>query len=381
MIVLHALGHVGRLTYDPEHHAIAGIGNAALQIAAAQVELGHQVTVCGFSEPLPTGIAMWRGVKIITVPRSNWARITHRFDASLLMPLFLQILKMLPLDILHVHELGLLYLPFSKARVIHIHVPFDESVMKSPLWKKADAVICVSKYVQEEFLNSSFYPQEKTYVIHNGATSTSIAEPEVKKLRDSLGVSGDKIAIFFAGALVHKKGPDVLLKALHELLSKHPQYNSRIKVLIAGGVDLWRVKDIDANSFYLELKSLAKGLDVTFLGSLPHEKVLSTYQACDIPVVPSIFPEPHPLTVCEAMAAGKPVIASNVGGIPETILDKQTGFLFPSGDYFALAGFLEKLIEDPVLRLQMGHAASERAKEFTWKSSAEKLNKIYFSIV
>jgi glycosyltransferase involved in cell wall biosynthesis len=381
MRILHVLGHVGRLVHDPDQHAMAGIGNAALQIAAAQVKLGHQVTVCGFSEPQPTGTGSWRGVKIVTLTRAKWARLTTRLDAALLWPLFLQTLKTHPVDVLHIHELGLLHLPLSKARVMHIHVPFSEKTCKSHLWKKADAVVCVSKHVRESFLKSSAYASERTFVVYNGAAAASLSETEVKELRESLGVSSDKIAIFFAGALVHNKGPDVLLRALQELIARYTQMNGRIKVLIAGGSDLWRVQDQDADHFFKELRSLADGLDAAFLGMLPHDKVLALYQASDIPVVPSVFQEPHPLAVCEAMAAGKPVVASNVGGIPETIIDGQTGILFSPGDHVSLAGILKQLIENPMQRSQMGLAAKERAKDFTWQSSAMKLNGIYTALL
>lgn len=381
MRILHALGHVGRVVHNPDQHALAGIGNAALEIAAAQVELGHQATVCGFSEPLPTGIGMWRGVQIITLARSERARLTPRLDASLLWPLLRQALKAQPVDVLHVHELGLLHLPFGKARVMHIQVPFGADVGKSTLWNKAQAVVCASEYVRDSFLGMSPYPPERTFVVYNGAAAASLGESQVQQLRESLGLSNAKIAILFVGALVHKKGPDVLLRALQELAARRPMLVGRIKVIIAGGTDLWRIKDQDADSFDAELRSLAQGLDVDFLGMVPHHRVLDLYAASDIPVVPSVFPDPHPLVFCEAMAAGKPVVASRTGGIPETAIDGQTGFLFPPGDHVALAAILERLIEDPQLRSQMGLAAQARARHFTWQSSAERLDEIYSTLL
>lgn len=381
MHILHALGHVGRLVHNPDQHALAGIGNAALEIAAAQVELGHQVTACGFSEPLPAGVGMWRGVEIITLSRSPRARLTSRLDASLLWPLFRQALKAPPVDVLHVHELGLLHLPFGQARVMHIQVPFSADVGKSGLWNKAHAVVCASAFVRDSFLGISPYPPQKTFVVYNGARAAAWDESQIQQLRDSLGISRNKIAILFVGALVRKKGPDVLLRAVRELAARCPALAGRIKVIIAGGTDLWRVKDQDADSFHAELRSLAQGLDVDFLGMVPHHRVLDLYAASDIPVVPSVFPDPHPLVFCEAMAAGRPVVASRTGGIPETAVDGQTGFLFPPGDQDALADILERLIEDPQLRAQMGHAAKERARNFTWQSSAERLDEIYATLL
>jgi glycosyltransferase involved in cell wall biosynthesis len=381
MRIIHVLGHVGRVVHIPDQFGLAGIGNAALQIAAAQVKQGYKVTVCGFSDPYPTGIGTWNGVKIITVPRVRWAKLTTRLDASLLLPLLIQEIRLQPVDVLHVHELGLLHLPFSKIKVMHIHVPFDQKACRSYLWKKANGVICVSNFVREHFVKNSIFPQEYTYTVYNGANAAVLNNSEISSIRSNLGISDNNIMVFFAGAIVYKKGPDVMLKAVHELTLERPELYNKIKVIIAGGKDLWRTKDPSADSYESELHFLSQGLNVTFLGSVSHETVLSLFRACDIPVVPSVFEEPHPLTVCEAMAAGKPVIASDIGGIPETVVDRKTSILFPAGDHTALALGLGELIDNPKLRVKMGNAAIDRSKNFTWELAAEKLDRIYTSLL
>ena len=96
---------------------------------------------------------------------------------------------------------------------------------------------------------------------------------------------------------------------------------------------------------------LAHGLKVRFLGLLPRSAMYDVYSAADIVCVPSVWDDPHPTVVCEAMAAGKPVIAFQSGGITETILDGETGYLVPKGDIEGFRNRLDQLLHNLPLRL------------------------------
>jgi len=85
--------------------------------------------------------------------------------------------------------------------------------------------------------------------------------------------------------------------------------------------------------------------------------------------------------VCEAMAAGKPVVASNVGGIPEIVIDRESGILVPPGDAAAIAGAVAELAHAPGLRRRMGLAAQRRAQAFTWDIAATKLESVYEQVL
>jgi glycosyltransferase involved in cell wall biosynthesis len=157
----------------------------------------------------------------------------------------------------------------------------------------------------------------------------------------------DECLIAFAGRLVRGKGPDYLIKAVTSLRQAHP-----IRLVIAGeGPERPR------------LESLARslGLDqvVEFAG-LRHD-MPRFWQRCDIAVVPSAeFLESCPMTPLEAMASGKPVIATRNGGLPELVVDGVTGTLVPSGDAAALAKALAAYVGDEGLRLS--HGASGRLR-------------------
>lgn len=113
------------------------------------------------------------------------------------------------------------------------------------------------------------------------------------------------------------------------------------------------------------------------LGSAAHARVPSLLQGFDVFVAMS-RQESFGVAVAEASAAGLPVVASNVGGLPEVVVDGETGFLVQSGDAEALAGCLDRLLADEALRDRMGAAGREFvARHFDWEDSVTQMMSIY----
>lgn len=383
MRILHALGNLGRLVHNPEQHALAGIGKAAINIASAQSNIGHFVVTCGFSDPFPTGREKWKGVEIHTMRQWKWARIPPRFDASFLLPTFIQSIRYLPFDVIHTTDTGLLHLGFTKVKVVHIQIPFGTHIGKSDIWKKADGVVCVSKYVRDEFLKVCNYPEDKLFIVHNGASANNTTENEAESIRKKYGLENNEIMILFVGALVQQKGLHVLLKSIQDLKNLQRDYSKKIKVVVVGGSHLWRMRgeSSGADKYESDMLALGKKLGVNFAGLLPDKEVKSYYKACDILVIPSVFQDPHPLVSCEAMAAGKPVIASCAGGIPDSIIDGETGILFSLGKYKELTSAICRLVDDVILQKKMGAAAKLRSKQFSWNVAAKDLDMIYQTLL
>jgi glycosyltransferase involved in cell wall biosynthesis len=145
----------------------------------------------------------------------------------------------------------------------------------------------------------------------------------------------------FAGALGPHKGIDVLLKAWSGLRNRPP-------LVLAG------IRRFDTPT------SFPPGVIVTD-DVLPREEVLRGWGHCLAAVVPSVWPEPFGLVAAEAMAAGKPVVASAVGGLAELVQDGVTGIHVPPGDASALRNALERIVADAPLRARLGAAGRERA--------------------
>jgi glycosyltransferase involved in cell wall biosynthesis len=103
---------------------------------------------------------------------------------------------------------------------------------------------------------------------------------------------------------------------------------------------------------------------VTLLGPWPRELVIEALRRSLLVVVPSIWPEPFGLVALEAAAAGKPVVAAEIGGLPDIVVPGETGLLVPPGDAGELGAVMQRLITAPALRERMGAAAAERASSF-----------------
>lgn len=101
---------------------------------------------------------------------------------------------------------------------------------------------------------------------------------------------------------------------------------------------------------------------IVSLGRMPHRIVLEALRRSLFTVAPSIWSDPFPVVALEAAAAGKPTIASRIGGLQDSVVDGETGFLVPPGDRPALTQAMRRLLDDPELRQRLGAAANARQK-------------------
>ncbi len=207
----------------------------------------------------------------------------------------------------------------------------------------------------------------------------------------ALGVDGDKIEVI-------PNGVDIWEFAR---LPRVPDGNEPIVGLFVGRIDpdqkglhtLVRAVALLSTSIGLQirlvgedwggtepLRSLAHRLGVSdrvaFVGKLSRAELLQEYAQAQFFVLPSIF-EPFGIVLLEAMAAGLPVIASRVGGIPEIVEDGRTGLLVEPGNPGALAEALRHLCRDEVLRRSMGHSAREQVAHYDWDLIVPRILSVY----
>jgi glycosyltransferase involved in cell wall biosynthesis len=170
--------------------------------------------------------------------------------------------------------------------------------------------------------------------------------------------------VLFVGRISDEKGVFVLADALHLLASRGAAIGAGTSarwIATFAGEDrgLHGVSNTARLRTFFEDRGLADR--VTMRGFVPQEELVSLYRSADICVVPSTFYESFSYTCLQAMACGKPVIATTMGGIPEVVLDGETGLLVPPGDAASLAESLARLFADPSLREQLGAAGRKRA--------------------
>jgi glycosyltransferase involved in cell wall biosynthesis len=172
--------------------------------------------------------------------------------------------------------------------------------------------------------------------------------------------------VLFAARLHFVKGVDVLIKAMSRIVKRLP----RVKLIICGeGEEEPNLKKLTSD--------LKLSKNVVFLGFKPD--VDGYMKGCLFLVHPSRY-EPMGMALLEAMAYGKPVVASKVGGIPEIVHDGETGFLVPPEDPDALAEAMVKLLSDPVCRKRMGEKCKEWAKRFYPERVTEDYARVYAEV-
>jgi glycosyltransferase involved in cell wall biosynthesis len=191
--------------------------------------------------------------------------------------------------------------------------------------------------------------------------------------RKQFQLGADELVVGCVGRIkMVRKGQEILVQAT-ALLKKRGVH---FKALIVGAP-----APIPGNEIHLiRLKEMAAELDITdrvvFSGELNDTR--PAYAAMDILTLTSVQPEPFGGVVMEGMCMGLPVIATNVGGSPDQVVEGVTGLLVPPGDPEALAAAIEKLACDAGLRQNMGRAAVERIRtEFSLTDMAAKMQRIY----
>lgn len=222
-------------------------------------------------------------------------------------------------------------------------------------------------------------PAEKRRLIPNGSHPLLFPKPpnsQLRMLHQRLSITDDNLIIFALGRIVLKKGFDFLIQALPLVKEKVPN----VTLIIGGeGTDLDRLKQLT--------KELCVSENIRFPGSIDRSEVPAYFHLCDIFTLPAVFdPQGNvdgcPNVILEAMACGKPVVASGISGIPVVVRDGETGILVEEKNVSQLAEALVKLLMDKPKREQLGWAGQQRIlNELTWDQVIQQIKGVYLHSV
>jgi alpha-maltose-1-phosphate synthase len=244
----------------------------------------------------------------------------------------------------------------------------------------ADAVIAVSGGMRDDVLNC--YPQvkpERVHVIHNGIDPEIYRSQRSEETLNRLGVDSSRPYAFFNGRITRQKGLQLLLAAALKMDRSHQL------VIVASNPD---TPEIAAEVAALAERVRSERGNLTWIGRyIPLEDLIHLHSGAAVFVCPSIY-EPFGLVNLEAMACETAVVASRVGGIPEIVVDGETGYLV---DYdpedtesftTALATRVDQLLSDTGLAERMGKAGRTRVLEhFGWQTIASQTAQLYDSLL
>jgi glycosyltransferase involved in cell wall biosynthesis len=381
LTIRHMTGSLGIVPTDLETQACSGVVGTALGIAHAQSQHGHCAQVFGWNPQAPAQPFMFGDVEIHATAGWEWAK-ARTYDFRVIAPLLRMARRAGPATVLHAYaDPHLLLAPGANVRLLHLQTPtpIDPGWAYHRLLRRAHAVICCSDFIRRQFLERVDYPKERVIVVHNGFDPCRFQRNDGNALRQEWGIPEGTSVVLFAGALVPQKGLLHLLSAAAQL-----RHTYDFQIVVAGSAGLWSTPDDTGEGHegeYIRLvRQAAVGLPVRWLGAVPAGDMPGVYAVADIFVCPSNWDEPFPLVVCEATAAGKPVIASLAGGLPEIVVDGETGLLVPPGCNDAIATALATLLTNTDLANQMGRNARERSAQFTWASAATRLDDIYANL-
>jgi glycosyltransferase involved in cell wall biosynthesis len=229
---------------------------------------------------------------------------------------------------------------------------------KRTLLGAPDAVVCVSR--AEAALLRAPRP-ERLHLVPNGVEPAPFARAAGAPMRARLGLEGP--AALFVGRLASNKGLFTLLEAWQAM----PRDAT---LLIAGDGHL-------APRLAVRARELGLQGRVRLLGALSDEDLRASYAAADVFVLPSEY-EAFGIVLLEAMAAGKPVVATRTGGMVEVVEEGRTGLLVPVGDTAALAEAMQGLLQDLPRARAMGEAGRGRVQEaFTWDAVTRRVEGLY----
>ena len=240
----------------------------------------------------------------------------------------------------------------------HIH-----EIIAQPKWlawilgkmvgRYANQVIVVSQAVREFW--SLIIPGKELAVVYNGIDYSSYINPELY-LRNELSIPDDHLLIGMIGRISHWKGQGYFLEIAKTLTEAHPN----LSFVVAG--DAFPGSEHLVTEMQQKIKALGLEKQVHTLGF--RTDVPEILASLDIFVLPSILPDPLPTVILEAMASGKPVVATARGGAREMVKDTETGYLIPWDDASNAAGMMLPLIEKKELRLEMGSKGRKRVLEY-----------------
>lgn len=193
-------------------------------------------------------------------------------------------------------------------------------------------------------------------------------------LRRELGIPDDAPIVFAVGRMVYKKGFEYLIRAVPAVLREHPE----AKVVLAGGGDL-------QGKLLSLVQQLGVQNSVIMPGWISRDKLPLYFSGCDIFVLPSVVDQQGnvdglPNTLLEAMSSGRPVVATNVAGIPLAVRDGENGLLVPEKQPGELSTAINLLLRAPDLRQQYGEAGRRRVEqELNWETTARTFERLYLS--
>jgi D-inositol-3-phosphate glycosyltransferase len=281
---------------------------------------------------------------------------------------------MVGLDLARRHGLPLVHTMHTMARVKNDALGAEQASEpdvrergEAAIVAAADVLTANTSDESEELQHHYAADQARIAIVPPGVDLHTFHPCNQPKSRAQLGVGQDDEVILFVGRIQPLKAPDVLIRAVAELVRRQPSRRQRLRLIIIGS------PSGPQGQWAQTLRPLAAELGVDDLVELrphsPRAELFRWYCVSDVVGVPS-HNESFGLVALEAQACGRPVVATDVGGLRHAVRDTQTGLLVPGHGAEPWADALAALLDDPDERLRMGANAAGHSSRFSWDNTA-----------
>jgi len=225
---------------------------------------------------------------------------------------------------------------------------------------KADQVIAVSEFTSERLLSLGV-PPKKLHVVPNGYDERVFKPASSRDARERLNLPLDRKILLSVGSLVEVKGHTYLIEAMQTILKRREE---AMLVLVGSG-------PLEA-SLRSKVNRLGLNEKILFAGKRRHEEIPTWMNACDLLVLPSLN-ESFGVVLIEAMACGKPVVGTHVGGVPELVPKNEVGILVPPRNPEALA----EAVLEALNRTWDSKRIVKHAQRYSWGNVARQVLSVY----
>ena len=365
------------LSHDPQRYNVSLIKGSTHESAMTEAESQLVNSQLAKAEKL--------GVDIIDLP-SLVRRISPWNDLKALVSTFVILQRCKP-QIVHTHTsktgiIGRLAAWLTRTPII-IHTPhghvFYGHFSKPLSWlflqlerllgRITHHQIALTPEEGKDYLNLSVAKPDNISVIHSGVEMNRFKQSVTgnNPKRNELGIPLDSLVVGFVGWLTAIKGVSFLVRAMSGVIQKH---QNCLLVLVGKGDE----KGEEEIKLKEQVENLGLADNARFLGW--RQDVDEITRCFDVFVLPSLN-EGMGRVLVEAMAAGLPIVATRVGGIPDLVIDGKNGMLVPPKDTVALERAISELLSDKARRKQMGETGKRMCRPYSVEAMVEKINDLY----
>jgi phosphatidylinositol alpha-1,6-mannosyltransferase len=244
------------------------------------------------------------------------------------------------------------------------------------LWSRANRIAAVSTSIRSDLTSRYGVRDERIRVVYNGVNTNLFRPIDDPQFPEKLVIQGKKV-VLYVGHFSPRKGLPFLIRAMRTVTS---EVKDSVLVCV-GGVPPWLPKSDYWGYLTLLIEQNDLKNKVVLVDRVPNEKLPDYYSISSVFVLPSFY-EAFPKVLIEAMACGKPVVTSRMGGTRDSTEDGVNGFLVNYGDPVDLANAIVKVLQDEQLAARMGRSGRERvSRDFTWEAVARRIDAIYEEVI